>query len=77
MRVEHGHDLGLSTAVQITKVLGLSLDALVAEPKCGHCLDMPPAGFICERCGEKDSHPYASHGEDEGSSTEQGNSPHE
>jgi transcriptional regulator with XRE-family HTH domain len=53
IRVEAGQDLALSSAIALSSALGLSLDALLAEPVCGVCDGEPPEGFICTGCSRK------------------------
>jgi transcriptional regulator with XRE-family HTH domain len=50
-RAERGDEIGLSIAVRIGRVLGVSLDGLVTPPACGQCEDRPPRGFTCNTCG--------------------------
>lgn len=51
MRAERGDEIGLSTAVRIAGVLGISLYSLLQAPACQQCGDRPPAGFTCGACG--------------------------
>ncbi len=51
LHIEQGRDMALSSAISLIAALGLGLDWLLSEPECEVCDGMPPAGFICGRCG--------------------------
>jgi len=51
MRIEGGNDAGLSSAIILARLYGLSLDALLAGSACETCDGIPPAGFACLSCG--------------------------
>jgi transcriptional regulator with XRE-family HTH domain len=51
MRAERGEDFAFSFAIRMVGVLGLDMSALITDPECGQCDDMPPPGFICAACG--------------------------
>jgi transcriptional regulator with XRE-family HTH domain len=51
MRIEAGNDASFSSAITLTRLYGLSLDALLAESACEVCDGMPPDGFACLSCG--------------------------
>lgn len=44
------HQPGFFTVARIAVALGVSLDALVAEPDCAACDGFPPAGWSCPQC---------------------------
>jgi len=43
--------ISVDQAVALTKVFGMPLGELLAEPKCATCGDTPPIGFMCRHCG--------------------------
>ena len=49
-RVEDGQDGSLSTWLAIAGALAIPASVLLADPSCGVCDGMPPAGFICSEC---------------------------
>ena len=53
MRAEKGSDVGLSSAVALAALYGVSLDALLAESVCEVCDGMPPARMTCTACGRE------------------------
>lgn len=50
-RAESGFDIYLSSAVALAGAVDIALADMVAEVKCGTCMDDPPAGFTCRTCG--------------------------
>jgi transcriptional regulator with XRE-family HTH domain len=52
-RAERGDELGLSNAVRIGAVLGISLDGLLPDASCEHCGHRAPRGFTCNVCGTR------------------------
>jgi ribosome-binding protein aMBF1 (putative translation factor) len=50
-------DLYLSLAACICAALGVPLSQMVADAECDTCDGMPPAGFICEACGQRQAQP--------------------
>ena len=49
-RAEQGQDATLSTFLAIAGALVIPASVLLADPACGLCDGMPPAGFICSEC---------------------------
>jgi transcriptional regulator with XRE-family HTH domain len=51
-RVENGHRrIQLNEAFALAALFGLEIERLLEGIHCDVCLDYPPAGFACEKCG--------------------------
>jgi transcriptional regulator with XRE-family HTH domain len=51
VRAEQGQDPTLATFLALAAALEVPPAAMLADPSCGLCDGMPPAGFICSECG--------------------------
>jgi transcriptional regulator with XRE-family HTH domain len=50
-KIENGADTTIGTAARIACALGVPIGALLPASDCPWCLDFPPRGFTCQRCG--------------------------
>lgn len=45
-----GRSVSVDELVVLARVFNVTVEALLAPPKCPACLDSPPPGFACRTC---------------------------